>query len=241
MAHGLYGKLPAKRDFIAVNLPQGFLTRWEPWLQGNLSAAMLAFGARWKETFFLAPLWRFWIGKDVLGIPIMGVLMPSMDGVGRQFPLTLLSPAPDGQIYPSLLSEPQVDWFDEAENLLLSTLDDGVPFEGTLAALEALTLPVSTLIPDLPEGVKISGAVTIAVGNAERAHDAPLQALHAAFLAKRPDHQSIWWTIGGENFPPLAFSVDGLPDAALFQRMMAAAAPAKSATQPAPAELTPEV
>lgn len=238
MAHGLYGKLPAKRDFIAVNLPSGFLARWEPWLQGNLSASMLAFGARWKEAFFLAPLWRFWLGKDVLGLPIMGVLMPSMDGVGRQFPLTLLSPAPEGQIYPSLLSAPQADWFDEAENMLLSTLDDGVPFEETLAALEALKLPNATPLPDPPDGVKINGSITIAIGNTDGAHDAPLQALHAAHMARRPDHQSIWWTIGGENFPPLAFSVDGLPDAALFQRMMAAQAPAKNTS--APAEPSPE-
>ncbi len=29
MACGVFGKLPSKRDFIAVNAPRRFLTAWE--------------------------------------------------------------------------------------------------------------------------------------------------------------------------------------------------------------------
>lgn len=32
MSAGLFGKLPAKRDFIAANAPRRFLEVWEPWI-----------------------------------------------------------------------------------------------------------------------------------------------------------------------------------------------------------------
>ncbi len=33
MQCNLYGKLPTKRDFIAMGAPRDFLNTWEPWLQ----------------------------------------------------------------------------------------------------------------------------------------------------------------------------------------------------------------
>ncbi len=39
MACGLFGKLPPKRDFVAVNAPRPFLTVWENWVQAGLAAS----------------------------------------------------------------------------------------------------------------------------------------------------------------------------------------------------------
>ncbi len=39
MSAGLFGKLPAKRDFVAVNAPRRFLETWEPWLQSSVATS----------------------------------------------------------------------------------------------------------------------------------------------------------------------------------------------------------
>ena len=44
MQCSLYGKVPAKRDFIAIGAPREFLDAWEPWLQGAISASRTTLG-----------------------------------------------------------------------------------------------------------------------------------------------------------------------------------------------------
>ena len=221
MPAGLYGKLIAKRDFIAVDLPAGFLQKWEPWLQGMVTAANLRLGARWQQIFFTAPLWRFWLGAEVLGMPVIGVLMPSMDGVGRQFPLVLVTTAPEGQVFLPLADEPQSSWFGAAEDFLLSTLDDGVAFEATLAALAALPAPRSLPVPDEPETInRVNGAIVSWTRSPDRSED-PLSGLTIGRLKADDNAWSVWWTIGGETYPPTAMAVKGLPDEAQFLRLLA--------------------
>ncbi len=49
MRLGLYGKLPVKRDFVALGTTRAFLTAWEPWMQGGISASMAGLGKRWRD------------------------------------------------------------------------------------------------------------------------------------------------------------------------------------------------
>src|SRR5687767_13437663 len=91
MAKGLYGKLHAKRDFVAIGVPRGFLTCWEPWLQGAMSASRDDLAQGWQDAFLTAPIWRFWLGSALCGSPVLGAIMPSVDGVGRCFPLTAVA------------------------------------------------------------------------------------------------------------------------------------------------------
>jgi type VI secretion system protein ImpM len=220
MGAGLYGKLVAKRDFIAVDLPAGFLQKWEPWLQGAVTGANLKLGSNWQSTFFTAPIWRFWLGREVLGFPALGVLMPSVDGVGRQFPLCLVAPAPEGRAFRPLFQDPQSAWFHEAEDFLLSTLEDGVPYEHTLGRLKALRAPDALFNPDLPDGVSTIPAGLMAVTLDPDQPELALRLLQYARLMRDEQALSFWWTIGGEDFPPTSFAVTGLPDQGLFLRML---------------------
>ena len=54
MSCGLFGKLPGKRDFIALGAPSAFLSVYEPWLQGGLTASRLELGAGWQDAFLNA-------------------------------------------------------------------------------------------------------------------------------------------------------------------------------------------
>ena len=87
-----YGKMPALGDFLRLGAEPGFVTPWDLWLQGTLLAARQNLGPRFEACYMSAPVWRFSLPPGVAGPQgAVGVLMPSVDRVGRQFPLTLLA------------------------------------------------------------------------------------------------------------------------------------------------------
>lgn len=92
MLPGWYGKLPALGDFATRRLPPLFVEPWDRWLANGL-AAWRDSDERWLDAFLAAPVWRFALGA---GLPFSqspgyaGVLMPSVDRVGRYFPLTVV-------------------------------------------------------------------------------------------------------------------------------------------------------
>lgn len=136
MAVGLFGKLPAKRDFIEYSVDRALMEKWDPWLQQAVATSRELLGEGWLDTYLHAPIWRFWLGPGICGIPVIGALMPSVDGVGRYFPLSLIW-CGAGEIPPPELDE-QVDWFTAAEEILLGALRDDVRYEGVQAALAQL-------------------------------------------------------------------------------------------------------
>ena len=86
---GWFGKLPGMGDFAHRRLPEAFRSVWDPWLQRGL-ARLRDRHADWTAHYLEAPVWCFALGAQVVGERgWMGVLMPSVDGVGRYFPFTL--------------------------------------------------------------------------------------------------------------------------------------------------------
>lgn len=213
MPLALYGKLFAKRDFIAENVPRGFLDTFEPWLQGALSASRLSLGTGWQKAYFEAPIWRFHLGPGHCGRALLGALMPSVDGVGRSFPLVAFAAAPAGRTFASPLLDAQESWFNAVETFLLSTLETD-DFSSVIAALAALDAPASADLPPPPKYVTsllgsaaaLGGSWTTAPAEAASAADAHLGTLFSSF----------WWTAGGLAFPPSALYGRNLPDAEAF-------------------------
>lgn len=86
---GWFGKLPGMGDFGQRRLPPRFRVIWDEWLQTGLQALRLQ-REDWVAHYLQAPLWFFALGEDIMSpSPWIGVLMPSVDSVGRYFPLTL--------------------------------------------------------------------------------------------------------------------------------------------------------
>src|ERR1700737_1962269 len=141
MRCSLFGKLGAKRDFIALATPRRFLETWEPWVQSCMSASRHQLGNAWQNAFLTAPVWRFWLGADISGATVLGAIMPSVDGVGRYYPLTLLAVADPSHSIPPPDLNAQDQWFVAAEEFLLSTLDQARSFEDIATALDALPAP----------------------------------------------------------------------------------------------------
>ena len=87
---GFYGKLPGKGDFLTRNLPRQFVDVWDDWLQSGMNAAKQVLGDEWLQVYLTSALWRFVLPPGICGESAWaGVMMPSMDRVGRYFPMTV--------------------------------------------------------------------------------------------------------------------------------------------------------
>src|SRR5690606_31180273 len=58
MGFGLFGKLPQKRDFVALGVPRAVLEPFETWLQSAVAASRSDLGLGWQERYLVAPIWR---------------------------------------------------------------------------------------------------------------------------------------------------------------------------------------
>ncbi len=113
MPVGIYGKHPAKGDFLDAGVPGPLLKLVEGWLDTALAEAREALGAEWEAVWSQAPLLRFWLGEGIWGAPLAGVLMASRDRVGRRFPLVLMATGADAP--PPPVVDPAQGWHDPAE------------------------------------------------------------------------------------------------------------------------------
>jgi type VI secretion system protein ImpM len=213
---GLFGKLPAKRDFVAVNVPAAVLRPLETWLQTGIAASRQSMGAAWQAAFLQAPLWRFWLGQRICGLAVMGAMMPSMDGVGRYFPLVLLAMAPPGRSFPTPIAAMQDGPLAAAEDFLLATLEGDTPYEALLERMQALPLPVDEPASDPARWMEASGRLVASVAADAEGLAAALATVRTARTATTLEESSFWWTLGGEGLPPQAFACPGFPDHATF-------------------------
>lgn len=86
---GFFGKIPARGDFVRSGLPGSFINPWDSWLQSVLPESRAVLGDGWLSAWLEAPVWRFLIHPGICGsAAVLGVFMPSVDRVGRHFPLT---------------------------------------------------------------------------------------------------------------------------------------------------------
>lgn len=220
MRCGLFGKLAAKRDFIAVSAPREFLSVWERWLQGGISASRNRLGPDWQQAFLTAPIWRFWLGREICGTTALGAFMPSVDGVGRYFPLTVFACADEGTAIAPPEIDPQDAWFEAAEELLLSSLREETSFEGLLSALDLLHPPASEGSAEAPDGMLRLEEGTVVIAAPKGGLPQALAAVRAAEHGRAYGGDSFWWTVGGEGFPPLAVAARRMPDPFLMTGML---------------------
>ena len=66
---GLYGKLPARGDFVRRRLPLAFVEPWDGWLQEAIVASRRALGERWLDVYLTSPMWRFALSAGLCGEP----------------------------------------------------------------------------------------------------------------------------------------------------------------------------
>ncbi|MFC6640100.1 type VI secretion system-associated protein TagF [Sulfitobacter sediminilitoris] len=138
---GAFGKMPALGDFFHLNAPPGFVRIWDNWLQGAMVAAAEAGRDAWDDQYMSAPIWRFTLSAGLAGATkVIGVLMPSVDRVGRRFPLVLMAAVErEGPATLDHLSEDET--FEKLEDIALAALEDGMDRDRLSALLAEIAPP----------------------------------------------------------------------------------------------------
>lgn len=155
-AVGWHGKLPVAGDFVTRRLHAGFVEAWDGWLSGGLAALRQRDAQHWLEHYLASPAWRFVITQQFLPGPLGlaawgGVMIPSVDRVGRYYPLTLAA---------RLHSLPCVhqqqaglwSWLHQLEDVAVDAMQDDWSIEQLDAVLLRLGLPQpAEPVPGHPE------------------------------------------------------------------------------------------
>ena len=129
---GWYGKIPALGDFASRRLPPDFIAAWDGWLQGAMSASRAALGEHWNATYLNSPIWRYLLLPGACGPGSWaGIILPSVDKLGRQFPLTV-AVALEVQPEAAAAALGANGWFRALEQVAL----DSLRIEATVDALE---------------------------------------------------------------------------------------------------------
>ncbi|NSY39637.1 type VI secretion system-associated protein TagF [Leisingera sp. ANG59] len=138
---GAFGKMPSAGDFFRLNTPGGFVRIWDAWLQQVMLDGKTAYGSGFDAHYMTAPIWRFTLPAGLAGAaPVWGVMMPSVDRVGRRFPLTLVAPLSEtggaglGHLGAGAL-------FEQLEDLALDALEDSMTKDRLAERLAATPAP----------------------------------------------------------------------------------------------------
>ncbi len=185
---GFHGKVPSRGDFVSRRLPPGFAAPWDEWLQRLIHASRARLGSDWLAAWLEAPVWHFALGAGVAGpARCYGVLIPSVDRVGRHFPFAILGLArPGGAALPR--------WTLRVEALALSALDDGFDPDCLEEALAVLGAPGDP-------------------GADPAAEPGNWPAADEAAAAPAPG-ETLWLCRGGARVPATLLRCSGLPDEA---------------------------
>jgi type VI secretion system protein ImpM len=183
-ASGAFGKIPALGDFFRIRVDQAFVEVWDAWLQESMVAGRTRLGQDWDECYMCAPLWRFSLPPGVAGpLAVVGVLMPSVDRVGRQFPLTLVIAVEAGRT-PFRNYFGNAATLDALEALALDTLGDDMTRDQLDARLQGIVgqsvPPAGGLGRGFGGGLLLSDA------------DPAMEAADLAEAALSPGLASIW-------------------------------------------------
>ena len=196
---GYFGKLPSRGDFIRKDLPQDFVQSWDEWVQSLLLTGREELGEAWQNAYFSAPIWRFALAAGMCGPSRMvGVVMPSVDRVGRQFPFTIATVADDGPVWS--LYQSASACFASLEDAALTMLEDDADpaaLEERLASVSLMPAP-EPMIAEIASGMALSSSGRIA------------DAFAGSLLDRHLGARSIWISdVGGIQ---RALALSGMPE-----------------------------
>jgi type VI secretion system protein ImpM len=250
MEVGFYGKLPSHGDFLRRRVSDEFVSIWDAWLQQCIAASQLALGERWLDVYLTSPSWRFACAGGTFGpAPLIGVMVPSVDRVGRYFYLTFVAELPeDASVIAAATS--QDAFFSGAEQIAVETLEaDRINFESFDDQVSLLgqqldfALARARVIAD-------EGAAMIVSNDGPACWHVPLgsssrlpgvfEQLAAQRLSALYEPLGLWWTEGSAIVEPSCLIAKGLPRPDSFAAMLDGAWTDHQWSSVTPHEATPE-
>ncbi|WP_411727017.1 type VI secretion system-associated protein TagF [Methyloglobulus sp.] len=213
---GYHGKVPTHGDFVSRGLPNTFIGPWDVWLQEAIHTSRQQLGNNWLDYYLTSPLYRFVLSPGICGDSAwMGMLMPSVDKVGRYYPITISLKDHEAS-NPFAALQKHNGWFEQVELLALSCLKDDFNLDNFYQGICQLTPNFATQPPDKVKPLTSQDGMAFPA-----AFWQPLKTLEAmpdilpSILDKLlKDHcfaYSLWWTQGSEHVSPSLLICAGLP------------------------------
>ena len=220
---GFFGKLPSHGDFLERRVGSAFRDLWDDWMQRCIVESQQELAGRWLDCYLTSPMWRFYLCDGVAGsASYAGVLLPSVDRVGRYFPLTVVVELPSG-IAAADFAQAAVGWFEEIEQLCADALQNPEFDFGTFDAALVASGEKLSGVDQLPATLAFPGNSTqwhwptATVDSFAVAVSNPL--LSMAQGALRP--MTMWWTSGSELVEPCVLLNRALPRPDSFAALLA--------------------
>ena len=228
---GFYGKLPSHGDFLRRRVSDAFVAAWDAWLQHCMAASRAALGDRWLDVYLTSPVWRFACAPGVAGAaPVVGVMAPSVDRVGRYFPLThrgaaarRRQPGARPRSTPSRSSSAPSTRARDPRGRAASTSSSSTPTSPASATELGRAEPAAGRRARGRRGRAARRRADDRVADADasppswRSHAA---AAAVAPLSARYAPLTLWWTEGSARVEPSCLIVKGLPPPDAFAAML---------------------
>ena len=227
---GFYGKLPCRGDFLQRRVPQEFVDAWDSWLQASIHESRQRLQDSWLDAYLTGPVWRFAFSSGVCGEgTYAGILVPSVDRVGRYFPLTVVAQLHADDCLLGIACGSS-SWFESAESLVLEALAsealDFDIFDEQVAllrdhldldtAFESARVMKLLETSDFPSTASRWQVPLTTVGSLQSA----VNALAYRDMTRILRPLALWWTQGSNVLAPAWCSTRGLPDAQAFVAML---------------------
>lgn len=212
---GIYGKLPAHGDFVQRSLPGSFVTPWDEWLQRAVHGAREVIGEQWLDYYLTSPVWRFAFSAGVIDAhPWAGILVPSVDSVGRYFPVTLAASRPATE-NPFSIMRDDASWYQALSDLAIEALQNSLPVDQVLEQFPEFPCasPAVNYESDADSIITLSGGDAPADGYPK---------LLDKLFEKEMRSFSLWWCSGSQFLTPTTKVSPGLPDASVYSSMLGA-------------------
>ena len=214
-----FGKIAGLGDFASRRLAARPRETLDAWLAAGLAASRGELGERWLNLYLTSPIWWFALAPEVVDAQWwFGVLMPSVDNVGRYYPLLIVQARTEGPLDAVDLAG-LTNWFEAASVAALATLQDRADvdsLERDLAALRDIMpapAPRWTDAKPLPWRDRLDGEV-VATWSDVIAR-ACLDEAHASLRGR-----SLWWPRRDAAGPRSLSISTGLPPPEAYARLL---------------------
>lgn len=215
-----FGKIRAKGDFVSRNLDYQVQEFLDGWLQSAFKLSQEQVGDDWLKHYLTSPIWRFVISNRAMSKDIVGFMMPSIDKVGRYYPLFMLEVFDDGNLCGDDLN---CKTFEELEELAMSTLDESDDSFNFFESLNKAGFPLLNEQPPVSELIQRLSDPDSEIDEAVMEYLWQQPSEYSKFeydLIDQSNISGIWWTEGSKTMEPALIYCAGLPPIEGFSAML---------------------
>lgn len=213
---GYYGKVHTHGDFVSRGLPKIFIDPWDAWLQEAINTSRQQLGDTWLNYYLTSPVYRFVLSPGICGNHAwQGVLMPSVDKIGRYYPMTVCL-IDEQNINPFIALQIRNKWFVSLEKRVLSCLEDNFNLERFNSGLSQLSYKAGSRLTQTE-----SLCAPIPDKKFHHSWQQPLESIESIpnllpyildnSLKEHCFAYSLWWTQGSDLVSPSLLICEGLP------------------------------